>query len=837
MRASGVFDAGVQQQRNLVSNPYASAYSVLGGSPLGYNIWSPWAGNDGVATVSANYAASWSTGGVCNRIKWTTAPTSGGDNGIVFDGLTPNKTYTLVFTVVTSWATTLRIAAGTWAIKGGAQNSGTGTIQYQDIKPVLPNTPTQFLIVFTPGANTVYAKAYITTSGTNPLPQVGDYMDVSMCRVVEGDVRDLQYSDGNTLGWSWTGVAGQSTSVGIPNTLEEIAGHPLAYYDARYVNGDSNIFEDNFNRADGAAGNGWSARTFNNSSSAPIPTISGNSLVLNSAGITGTDFYMLQDIKSSDCAVEVDYTHNAGYAGIVVRAGVGAASIWFRSNLGATNYWSILLRDSAGNGSSVSSNNNSAFIPTPTDGTTYRLRVECQGVNVRCYVNGVLAITYTETDSSRMAGTLVGVGQFNNVAYKYDNFSARWGYKSVVQQQPSPDTSITTWRDISGNWNDLRQNNIPAQPEFRTRSLNVLKPDEATCEAVSSGVNGYITSYWGTNVSLSTDITPRVGNYVVKGIGGSNNAVYFAGYTWGASQGYRVNAGDKVYVRAWIYHTGATSLNATLHTVFWTPSNASNEGSGASASIPPNTWVELASTGATVPAGNITASWYVNIPTGDQTTPVYIDTVQMSVGQTSNPAWTSPLPYTMNQPTVQFDSGAYMSIGHQLFNSFTGPVTTYAVFRPSKTKSSGNFTIWGQEYAAKMRIVGPTGLAGYCSGWVNNSWAQNFNSPSTPALLKPQIITTVSDVAPNLSLIDSNDAAALTAGSTQTAAGLPGATNSTYGPQEFCVGAYKTVTGGSNDYFEGDIMAVIVFQGAHNAATRATVEKYLAQIYGIPQTA
>jgi len=60
------------------------------------------------------------------------------------------------------------------------------------------------------------------------------------------------FMESDTPGWRWTGTIYESQSVGYPYTLENIAGRPAAYYDARYLLGKGVALP-----ADGAAISQW----------------------------------------------------------------------------------------------------------------------------------------------------------------------------------------------------------------------------------------------------------------------------------------------------------------------------------------------------------------------------------------------------------------------------------------------------------------------------------------------------------------------------------------------------------------------------------------------------
>lgn len=53
------------------------------------------------------------------------------------------------------------------------------------------------------------------------------WVEVASCICVEGSVPPLDYMDGDTPGWRWTGTPQLSESVGYPYTLDSIVGRPL----------------------------------------------------------------------------------------------------------------------------------------------------------------------------------------------------------------------------------------------------------------------------------------------------------------------------------------------------------------------------------------------------------------------------------------------------------------------------------------------------------------------------------------------------------------------------------------------------------------------------------
>lgn len=641
--------------------------------------------------------------------------------------------------------------------------------------------------------------AQFLTSGSENNVAAGDQFRVTEAMVCETEEIPV-YADGDTPGWRWVGGQNISESTGTKVSIDSLAGRPAIYLDSRFVNGADQIFLDEFGRPNGAAGNGWIGKTWSGGTG-PVPTIDTNQLYTTISG--NADSYSYQTMPTNNYTVETDYVFNGFYSGLIVRAGVGNSVIWLRTDP-TTPQWQILSRDSTGAGASYPVKTG---MPTPVVGTTYRLKAICEGTSVKMYINNLLAYEVT-VSGDLIAGRQVGIASYNGNS-KFDNFEIRYRGIGNPPANPAHNTAIRHWRDLSGNSRDFVMIDSINRPVLKTSTANLLQRDEATCNAVTSGVNGYITTYWGSTLSLSTDVAPSVGNYVVKGLAGTNNQVFFAGSSW-STNAVPVVEGDRVHIRVRAQQGGSTTINGTLHTVFWTPAGTSMESGTQIVAMNPGQWHDFEVTGV-VPAGYATAGFYININVGNQTTPAYLDKAQLTVGETINLPWEMPQFGSHRNPVVYFDGANKFMESNGL--AFAGnEQSVYVVWSPN--------------------TIGPgtMGLTNMASTW-HGFYTSAASSPrffagyrgtnTSPTTVPVDGSLHVQSTTFRGSIIDNAmDGGTIVQNSNASPIALDG---------KFRLGID---TGGNRDLL-GGILAIVVYEQAHDDATRRRIEKFLGQTFGV----
>lgn len=172
----------------------------------------------------------------------------------------------------------------------------------------------------------------------------------------------------------------------------------------------STLFSDDFNRTDGGIGTNW--------------TYAGTAQVLsNQTGFTAnfTSFPNKDVAVSDNISVEMDFilptlvTGNISGLAVRLPSTSNAQAILF----GAKNNGTKLGFLSTLSGTSV--------LPADVDftfvaGQSYRFKVEVTGNVYKCYVDGVLKFTYTDTNSIGLTNTRHGFCFYNTTVPRGDNF-------------------------------------------------------------------------------------------------------------------------------------------------------------------------------------------------------------------------------------------------------------------------------------------------------------------------------------------------------------------------------------------------------------------------------
>lgn len=139
--------------------------------------------------------------------------------------VTPGQTYTASIYVRCSKSVGVVAQAQMITASTGANGTASGT-------PVTltANTWTRLSVTATAGSNADSLRLDVDLSAptTAVTWNAGDTFDATMAMITTGST--LQpYADGNTPGWQWGGLPGQSVSFGPAYTLDNIAGTPSAY--------------------------------------------------------------------------------------------------------------------------------------------------------------------------------------------------------------------------------------------------------------------------------------------------------------------------------------------------------------------------------------------------------------------------------------------------------------------------------------------------------------------------------------------------------------------------------------------------------------------------------
>ncbi len=193
---------------NLIPNPsFTTAFS-------------PWAVNNGGGgtTTSGRVVNGGVDGGAFYRIAWTSAQTSGsayvtmgdaGTNAAARLPLTPGSSYVMTAYVRASWPEKVRLSTTPYD-SGGAALATTNSTYIT----LTPNIWTRLSLSFTSPSNEV-SQVVRMNQYTTPYAANGDTFDFDEVMLTAGTANYI-YADGNTPGWTWSGVADNSTSSGSP---------------------------------------------------------------------------------------------------------------------------------------------------------------------------------------------------------------------------------------------------------------------------------------------------------------------------------------------------------------------------------------------------------------------------------------------------------------------------------------------------------------------------------------------------------------------------------------------------------------------------------------------
>lgn len=206
--------------------------------------------NPKFATLPTNWSTNWwgsapaagsiqrgnhgPTGGPAWRKIWNVATTAldiGVKIGLGQDAITPGKTYMFSAWLRASWATTHTIRV-TWLDSSGATLPG-GLAPPVALGGGRQNpAPNSYARLFIGGVAPAGAASAQIIVGPWPLgnaeqpqnpPVSGSTLDITNVMCTEGAALH-PYSDGDTPGWVWEGLAGNSASAGYPYTLESLIG-------------------------------------------------------------------------------------------------------------------------------------------------------------------------------------------------------------------------------------------------------------------------------------------------------------------------------------------------------------------------------------------------------------------------------------------------------------------------------------------------------------------------------------------------------------------------------------------------------------------------------------
>jgi hypothetical protein len=171
------------------------------------------------------------------------------------------------------------------------------------------------------------------------------------------------------------------------------------------------VASDNFNRADGAIGTSVTGQVWN-----------GGTIISNQVGFsTASTSYPNLDVgKSDNISIEMDLilpTIASGtISGIAVR--VNSSSNQALIYGATTTATKIGLVNTLSGATAVPAATNFTFVA----GQPYRLKVEVTGNIYKCYLDGVLTHTYTDTTSTGIGNTKHGFCFYNTTVPRGDNF-------------------------------------------------------------------------------------------------------------------------------------------------------------------------------------------------------------------------------------------------------------------------------------------------------------------------------------------------------------------------------------------------------------------------------
>jgi len=140
--------------------------------------------------------------------------------------------------------------------------------------------------------------------------------------------------------------------------------------------------------------------------------------------ISGTPVIISQKVKMTGVSDNLALINNvvADFtAQVTITYGGGAPCLIFRSDGGTNQYGLLLASTKVAVRKNYSTTIGTDYAFTPVVGTDYVLKVVCSGSTVNCYINGTLAITFT--DSSYAAYTYGGLYVFNDSVSRFDGYT------------------------------------------------------------------------------------------------------------------------------------------------------------------------------------------------------------------------------------------------------------------------------------------------------------------------------------------------------------------------------------------------------------------------------
>ena len=386
--------------------------------------------------------------------------------------------------------------------------------------------------------------------------------------------------------------------------------------------------------------------------------------------------------------------------------------------------------------------------------------------------------------------------QQTNLAAAYD---ARF-INGIDGIQPTSESSISQWNDLSGNGKHLTQGNSAFRPLFMSSRRNLVTPNQATLMTDTTGLVGHTNctagrstsqfNYGQASLSLTSTVATSIRGGMADGVSG---APAVAGNTYTAILHSRAATSARTaYVRLKFFDSGGSQVGSDNNGI-----NAANSTSA---------WTKYTST-AVAPANTAyaTASLVV-LNCGSIGEVHYADSIGIFEGTTTT--WAPTVILLSENPAVVFDG----------YDDYIGSTTLPVM---------ANSTIYSIAYVLGFSPTINTRITAIYGGAGNHHHFVSSTGQSA-ALGGDRYHTGPIEFPGQMLMSSTYDNATFSAWSKGSPMG------SSPQPGTGALGSGLTLgAAGSGSYSHSAITAVYIYSEIHSTAVRQATERALGQLYGI----